>query len=446
MPLLSIAASLLTLTAAFAWINQRYLKLPVTIGLMILALLNALGLLAVQQLAPAWIAPAERMMRSIDFDRTLMQGMLGYLLFAGALHVDLAKLKNQRVVIFLLATVGVFVTAGLVGAAAWLVTQLLQLEVPFIYCLAFGALIAPTDPIAVLSILKQVGAPKSIELKLAGESLFNDGVAVVTFLGLMRAAGHEGPRKAAVAQDDLTSQLVHEARGVGELFLLEVGGGLLFGLVLGLALVFLLRAIDDYKTEVLLTLAAVTGGYVACTQLHISGPLAMVVAGLFIGNRGRLTAMSEESARRIDEFWELIDEILNSVLFVLIGLEVLVITLAPSYLLAGVAVVPLALVARWVSVAGMTLLLRGSREFTPGATRVLVWAGLRGGVSVALALSLKGKLTGEASGIGDLLVTMTYVVVCFSIIGQGLTIAPLLRKLGLAEGSAPPASPQGSPH
>ncbi len=434
MSLLSIAAILLSLSGLFAWINQRYLKLPVTIGLMILALVHALGLLLLRRVAPAWVEPVERMMLSIDFDRTLMQGMLGYLLFAGALHVDLAKLKNQRAIVFLLATVGVFVTAGLVGGAAWAVTQLFELHVPFIYCLAFGALIAPTDPIAVLAILKQVGAPKSIEMKLAGESLFNDGVAVVTFVGLLRLAGHEGPKAAAQqrADEDLTSRIVAEAQSVGELFLLEVGGGLLLGLVLGFVLVLLLRSVDDYKTEVLLTLAGVTGGYVACTALHVSGPLAMVVAGLFIGNRGRMAAMSGESARRMDEFWELIDEILNAVLFVLIGLEVLIITLKPSYLVAGLVVIPLTLLGRLVSVGGMTLLLRRRQEFTPGATRVLVWAGLRGGVSVALALSLKGKLVGDMSAVGDLLVTMTYVVVCFSIIVQGLTIGPLVRKLGLA--------------
>ncbi|NLE87870.1 MAG: sodium:proton antiporter [Myxococcales bacterium] len=436
MSLLSIAAILLCLAGLFAWVNQRYFRLPATIGLMLLALLNALALLMAKQFAPAWVAPAERMMTSIDFDRTLMQGMLGYLLFAGALHVDLAKLRNHRTIVLLLATAGVLITAVLVGGATWLVTQVLDLDVPFIYCLAFGALIAPTDPIAVLAILKQVGAPKSIEVKLAGESLFNDGVAVVVFIGLLRIAGIGGPTASSPTEDDLTSEIVHHATSMGELFLVEVGGGVLLGLGLGYLLVALLGSIDDYKTEVLLTLAGVTGGYVLCTYLHFSGPLAMVIAGLFIGHRGRRSALSDESVRRLDEFWELIDEILNAVLFVLVGLEVLVITLKPSFLVAGFAVVPLALLGRFVTVAGMAALLKTTQEFTPGATRLLAWAGLRGGVSVALALSLKGKLPPDLSGVGDLLVTMTYVVVCFSIIVQGLTIGLLVKKLGLATGAA----------
>src|SRR5690606_37631022 len=228
----------------------------------------------------------------------------------------------------------------------------------------------------------------------------NDGVAVVVFIGLLRIAGIGGPTASSPTEDDLTSEIVHHATSMGELFLVEVGGGVLLGLGLGYLLVALLGSIDDYKTEVLLTLAGVTGGYVLCTYRPFSGPLAMVIAGLFIGHRGRRSALSDESVRRLDEFWELIDEILNAVLFVLIGLEVLVITLKPSFLVAGFAVVPLALLGRFVTVAGMAALLKGTQEFTPGATRLLAWAGLRGGVSVALALSLKGKLPPDLSGVG----------------------------------------------
>ncbi len=427
MSLLAISAILLSLAGLFAWINQRFFGLPVTIGLMTLALLHAVGLLLLQHVAPAWTEPVQHMMASIDFDKTLMHGMLGYLLFAGALHVDLDKLKNQRIVIFVLATAGVVLTTVLVGVAAWLVMQAFGLQVAFIYCLIFGAVIAPTDPIAVLAILKKVGAPKSIEIKLAGESLFNDGVSVVVFLGLVRIATGSGG-----SASDTTDALLAQALGMGELFLVEVGGGALVGAALGFLLVLLMRAIEDYKTEVLLTLAGVTGGYVLCTALHLSGPLAMVIAGLFVGHRGRISAMTEETARRMDEFWELLDEILNAVLFVLIGLEVLVIRLAPSYLVVGLLMVPLTLLARFLSVGGMVAMLRRSQDFTPGVTRVLAWAGLRGGVSVALALSLKAKLTGDLVETGDILVTMAYVVVCFSILVQGLTIAPLLRRLGLA--------------
>lgn len=432
MSLLSITAILLAIAGAFAWINTRFLKLPVTIGLMILALANALLLLLLQQVVPEWTSAAERMMASIDFDKTLMQGMLGYLLFAGALHVDFAQLRNQRMIIFLLATAGVITTTVLVGAAVWLVTGALELDVPLIYCLVFGALIAPTDPIAVLAILKQVGAPKSIEIKLAGESLFNDGIGVVVFFGLLRVAGHDTTPRPGTHESDLGDAFIGQAPEVARLFVHEVGGGLLVGFVLGIALVYLLRSIDDYRTEVLLALAGVTGGYVLCTHLHFSGPLAAVIAGLLVGNRGRSVAMSEKSAQRMDEFWELIDEILNAVLFVLIGLEVLIINLQPSYLLTGIALIPLVILARFISVTSVTGLLRRTQQFTPGAARVLTWAGLRGGISVALALSLKSKLTGELSVVGDLLVTMTYVVVCFSIIVQGLTVGPLVRKLGLA--------------
>lgn len=440
MSLLPIVAILLSLAGLFAWINQRFLKLPVTIGLMILALLHALGLLLLKTVLPTWASQAEQLVLSIDFDKTLMHGMLGYLLFAGALHVDMAKLRNQRAVVFLLATLGVLATTALVGVAAWLVTRAFDLHVPFLYCLIFGSVIAPTDPIAVLAILKQVGAPKSIEMKLAGESLFNDGISVVVFVGLLRIAGIGGPSapSAAPVNEDLAEELTEHAAGMGKLFLVEVGGGILAGLALGVLLVLLLRSIDDYRTEVLLTLAGVTGGYALCTYLHLSGPLAAVVAGLFVGNRGRMAAMSEKSAQRIDEFWELVDEILNAVLFVLIGLEVLVIELTPKYVLSGFVLIPLTILARFLSVGTMTLSLRRTKQFTRGATRILTWAGLRGGVSVALALSLKSKLSGDLMSVADLIVTMTYVVVCFSIIVQGLTVAPLIRKLGLA--GAPDAS------
>lgn len=437
MSFLAIVAILLSLSGLFAWMNERFMHLPATIGLMVLALVNALGLLLLQSVAPAWTVPAEEMMRSIDFDRTLMQGMLGYLLFAGALHVDLAKLRSQRTTVFLLATAGVILTTILVGLAAWGATSLLGLHVPLIYCFIFGALIAPTDPIAVLAILKQVGAPKDIELKIVGESLFNDGVGIVAFIGLIRIAGHGGPSATSVSSErDLLSGVVNYSQDLGMLFAIEVGGGLVLGMALGAFLMKLVKSIDDYKTEVLLTLAGVTGGYGLCNWLHLSGPLAMVVAGLFIGNRGRSSAISELTMRRVDEFWELVDEILNAVLFVLIGLEVLIITLRPSYLWAGFVMIPLTVLGRFLAVGGILAVIRRRKTVLPGTVRVLAWGGLRGGVSIALALSLKGKLGADVADVGDLIVTMTYVVVCFSIIGQGLTIGPLLRRLGLAQPTA----------
>ncbi len=476
MDLFSITAVLLTLAAVFAWLNHKLLRLPVTIGLMILALGFSLCVLGLSQIRPEWTKPIEAMMASIDFDKTLMNAMLGYLLFAGALHVDLGRLKNEKGLVLLLATVGVMVTTGLVGGATYLATGMLGLEVPLIYCFLFGSLIAPTDPIAVLAIMKKVGAPASIETKLTGESLFNDGVGVVVFMGLLGVAGLSGHGGHDEAHDDhaalahaslvLVAAASEEAVGtesgesladepsthethaqdseehdedlseqvadVGILFVKEVGGGIGLGIALGLVMFLLLRFIDDYKTEVLISLAGVTGGYALAQSLHISGPLAMVVAGLFIGNTGRALAMSPKTVDHLDDFWELIDEILNAVLFVLIGLEVLILSLKPEYLIAGAIMIPLTVLARCISVGGTIQILKNFREFTPGATTVLTWAGLRGGISVALALGLKSRLGADQAAIGELILTMTYVVVCFSIIVQGLTVGPLLRKLGLA--------------
>lgn len=467
MELLDLSGILLVIAAVLAWINHKLLRLPTTIGLMLLALIGAAAvMLSERVLFPGagvdlqgW---AQRVLGSVDFDRTLMEGMLGFLLFAGALHVDMADLRRQTLVVTLLATVGVLVTTGLVGSAAFGVTRLLGVEMPLIYCLIFGALIAPTDPIAVLAIMKKVGAPKALETKLAGESLFNDGVGVVVFLALLGIAGigHGGNQEhreeqehqesvevlalveAVEAQENLKTQETQSFENpidsetfaeVAELFAVEVFGGIALGFGLGLAAFVLLWRIDDYQTEVLITLAAVTGGYALALALHVSGPLAMVVAGLLLGNTGRALAMSEETAKHLDTFWELIDEMLNAVLFVLIGLEVLVVTLRGDYLLAGACMIPLVLLTRWVSVAGVVTVLRPGREFTDHTVKVMTWAGLRGGISVALALSLKdASVSPELGDTTDLIVTMTYVVVVFSIVVQGLTVGPLLRGFRLS--------------
>lgn len=470
MGFLEITGILLSLAAVLAYLNLKVLRLPTTIGLMLLALVGAGGLLALDRLFPGgadWVDPAARLVGAIDFDETLMHGMLGFLLFAGALHVDLSDLRRETWLVVTLATFGVVLTTVLVGLATWGLTAALGLELPLIYCFLFGSLIAPTDPIAVLAILKRVGAPKSIETKLAGESLFNDGVGVVVFLALMGVAGlggHGGdahgdgsakPQAAVVEQHGSVEH--HEADAaapgvsdpglnedeaieivwgeVGKLFAYEAGGGLLFGLGLGLLAYLLLRWCDDYKTEVLITLAVVAGGYALARVLHVSGPLAMVVAGLLVGNPGRERAMSELTADRLDTFWELVDEVLNAVLFVLIGLEVLVLSLNGKYLLAGAIAVPMVLLARFVAVGGAISVLRNFRQFTPHAAKVMSWAGLRGGISVALALALKDAAHGHGDTVeraAELILTMTYVVVAFSIIVQGLTVSPLLRACGLA--------------
>jgi len=406
MRLFDIIAILISLSAVFSWLNYRVLKLPTAIGLMLSALLMSLVLQL--PLFGGLEHQAEEMLASIDFDQTLLHGMLSFLLFAGALHVNLSDLAQQRWVIGILSTVGVVGATFLIGGGAYYLFSGLNIEVPFIYCLLFGSLISPTDPIAVLGILKSAGAPKTLETKITGESLFNDGVAVVVFLVLAGIASGE-------AEASATS--------IATLFIKEAIGGLVFGLLAGSLAFYMLKRIDNYQVEVLVTLALVTGGYAAAEHLHLSAPIAIVVAGLLIGNHGRRAAMSDKTREHLDTFWELVDEILNGVLFVLIGLEVLVISLRDDYLLAGLLAIPLILVVRLFSVGLPITLMRPFRTFTPGVVSILTWAGLRGGISVALALSLPD---GEMR---DLLLTVTYVVVVFSIVVQGLTLGPLVRRL-----------------
>ncbi len=304
---LDLAAILITLSALFSYINHRFIGLPTTIGVMLIALLMSLLLILIGELGVAQFDEvAERLLLGVDFDKTLMHGMLSFLLFAGALHVDLGGLRQQKWVITILATVGVFLSTLMVGVLAWAVLSWLGIGIPFIYCLLFGALISPTDPIAVLATLKNVGIVKSLETKIAGESLFNDGVGVVVFLVIAGVAVDPGDVSFGSA---------------ALLFVREAVGGVLFGLGLGYTGFFLLRTVDNYQVEVLITLAMVMGGYAMALALHTSGPIAMVVAGLLIGNRGRVLAMSDRTREHLDTFWELVDEILNAVLFVLIGLE-----------------------------------------------------------------------------------------------------------------------------
>lgn len=410
METLNLAAILITLTALFSYINHRFIGLPTTIGVMLIALLLSLSLILIGELGIAQFDDvAERLLLGVDFDTTLMQGMLSFLLFAGALHVNLADLKQQKWVVTVLATVGVMLSTLIVGGLTWIVLSWLGIGIPFVFCLLFGALISPTDPIAVLSTLKSVGIAKSLETKIAGESLFNDGIGVVLFLVL-----------AGLAFDPDTVS----AGSALLLFVREAVGGVVFGLVLGYAGFFMLRTVDSYQVEILITLAMVMGGYAMALALHTSGPIAIVVAGLIIGNRGRVLAMSEQTREHLDTFWELVDEILNAVLFVLIGLEVLVLEFTREYLLAGLLMIPLVLLARAVSVGAPVGVLRLKRDFSPHVVKVLVWGGIRGGISVALALSL------PPGPVRDVIVAMTYVIVVFSITVQGLTIGALAKRLG----------------
>ena len=408
MDLFHLFALLTTLAAVFSWLNHRTLRLPTTIGLMLIALLFSLGLIALGALGIGLERDAERLLEAIDFDDTLLHGMLGALLFAGALHVNLNDLASQKRVITLLASVGVVSSTLIVGSGAWWIFTALGFEIALLPCLLFGALISPTDPVAVLGVLKRVAVPKTLETKIAGESLFNDGVAVVVFLVLLGLTTGEQPASAG---------------GIARLLLQEVLGGLAFGLAIGWLAYRMLSTVDQYEVEILITLAIVTGGYAAAQRLHVSGPLAMVVAGLLIGNHGRSFAMSERTRERLDSFWELVDELMNALLFMLIGFELLVVRFDGRFLLAGLLMIPLVLGARFVSVGVPVTLLRHWRRFTPHAVKILVWGGLRGGISVALALSL------PPSPERELLVTATYIVVAFSIIVQGLSLERVVTRL-----------------
>ncbi|MBX3605426.1 MAG: sodium:proton antiporter [Piscinibacter sp.] len=412
--MLEIAAVCLVVTALLAYLNHRFVGLPTTIGVMVTALLLSLLLVGLDRIGLDFGLREyeESLLRSIDFSNVLMQGMLSLLLFAGALHVDLSELRSYRWQIGALAVLGTLLSTLVVGFGLWLALPWVGIQLPLLYCLLFGALISPTDPIAVMGILKSAGAPKNLELVIAGESLFNDGVGVVIFsllLGML--AGGATPT---------TGQAL-------ELLAHEAVGGLLFGGLLGWVTFRLLRSVDNYQVEVLLTLAAVTGGYALASRLHVSGPLAMVVAGLVIGNHGRALAMSDTTRHYVDLFWELIDEILNAVLFVLIGMEVLLIAFSMEIMLAALVATAVTLLARTVTVGLPVGVLPRAFRLPAGSWKVLTWGGLRGGISVALALSLP---TGPER---DLVLALTYGVVVFSILAQGLTIGRVVRA-GLRDG------------
>ena len=418
MDLYNALALLLVIAAAFAYLNLRFLKMPTAIGLMVLGLVASLGLIGLARFEVQPVLKFALLVNKLDFSTIVMQVMLGFLLFAGAIHVDTRSLGQLRWPVSVLALVGTPLSTGLVAGAMYLLLPWFGLPTPFIYCLLFGALISPTDPVAVLSILTKANIPKLLETKIVGESLFNDGVGVVLFVVTLEVA--------LLGPGDVT---LSHALGI---FLRETVGGLALGTALGLGAAGLLRTIDNYQVEVLLTLALVAGGTALATRLHTSGPLAMVMAGLLVGHFSRSGAiLSNESRDYVDKFWELIDEVLNALLFVLMGLEVLVLHIPGRTVLAGLAAIVVVLVARLAAVAlplGL-LRIRSTFQASDHSLTVLTWGGLRGGLSVALALSLPATMPRE------LLVGITYVIVVFSIIGQGLTIGPLVRWLGVARPS-----------
>ncbi len=411
MNITDILAILISLAALFSYINYRFIKLPASIGLLLIALLVSLFIIGINTIGLGIDDSVYHFLEQIDFNQALMQGMLSALLFAGALHIHLDQLTEQKWVVAILASLGVITSTFLVGYASYGVFNLLSLEIPLIYCLLFGALISPTDPIAVIGILKTAGVPKSLETKIAGESLFNDGIAVVVFLSLLGIANVGGHHEA----ENIT------ASSVAILFLQEAIGGAIFGFVIGFIAYQMLVSIDNYQVEVLITLALVLGGYSLASAIHVSGPIAIVIAGLLIGNSGRKFAMSAKTRLHLDNFWELIDAVLNAILFVLIGLEILVLTLNSQYLWAGLIMIPIVLFARLTSVGIPISLMKIKKSFTPGVIRILTWGGLRGGISIALVLSLPEDSTRE------ILLVVTYIVVIFSILVQGLTVNRLIK-------------------
>lgn len=408
MTIFEIVAILLTVTAVLSYVNHKFLRLPTTIGLMLVTLLAGIGLLVLKKFGWDFESHIHSLIVELDFEAILMKFMLGFLLFAGALHVNINDLLDKKWSIGILATLGVVASTFMIGGLLYGLSAVIKLDIPWMYCLVFGALISPTDPIAVLAILKKAKAPKGIETKLAGESLFNDGIAVVVFVVLLGIATGK-----------------HEAdfKTISLLFLEEAGGGVLLGLVSGFLAYRLLKSVDNYQVEVIITLGLVSGAYALAPHLHVSGPLAMVVAGLLIGNHGRRFAMSDRTTEHLDTFWELIDEVLNALLFVLIGLEVLILTLDKQYLIAGAIAIPMCLLARFVCVAIPISLLRRRREFSPNVIRLLTWGGLRGGIAVALALAIPKDAAPR-----EIILTITYVVVAFSIIVQGLTVRFLVKR------------------
>ncbi len=406
----SIVAILTVLSAFFAYINVKFLKLPLTIGLMIITIVFTIVVVVIGQFDDTLLLREKEFISKIDFKTVLLDIMLSFLLFAGALHTNFDQLKVQRWPVFIFATLGVLMSTFLVGIIMFYTLGLIGIPVNFIYCLLFGALISPTDPIAVLGILKKAGAPKKLETKIVGESLFNDGVGVVVFLTIFSIASSPN---AAI-----------EVSEIVELFAVEVIGGIVLGMILGYIAYRLLRSIDNYEVEVILTIGVVMGGTLIAQEMHLSAPLAMVTAGLIVGNdKVRDTAMSEITQTYVDKFWELIDVFLNTILFVLIGMEILILTLEKSYLLAGLIGIPIVLMSRYISLWIPIKFFAKKLDFVPNTNLIMTWGGLRGGISIALALSLTQEMHKE------LFLVITYVIVAFSIIGQGLTVEPIVKRL-----------------
>nr|WP_250808129.1 sodium:proton antiporter [Neorhizobium tomejilense] len=424
MSLIQVAAILVALSAFFGWLNKVFFGLPHAIALLVMGMLGTLGILAADYMIPQleFARYAHQLMTSVNFFEAVMVYMLAFLLFAGALHVNLDRLREQRLPIILMASVGVLISTFVVGFSFYAVCWLFSVEIPLLWCLAFGALISPTDPVAVLAVLKTIKVEKSLETKIAGESLFNDGVGVIAFTVLVGiAVASEGIGMGHGVVDHAGSiDWFH----IFEVFAIEVFGAIAFGLGSGALVIAMMKRIDDAAVETLISLALVLGSAVVCTSLHMSAPIAVVVSGLLIGNIGAKRVMSERTRNHLFPFWTMVDEILNSVLFLLIGLEVLIIQFAQQHMIPALLCIPVVLLARFLSVSiPIKTLHRLQHQFAKGSIRIMTWGGVRGGVSVALALSLPYT---ESK---PLIMMATYVVVVFSIIVQGLTIGPLVKRI-----------------
>jgi CPA1 family monovalent cation:H+ antiporter len=400
------SVSILVSIAAFcAWCNHRFIKLPAAIGVMAVSLILSIGSIFLGRVGLVDTTRVADFVNSFNFHDLVLHAMLGLLLFAGGMSVNLQELKTQKGVVMALSSLGVVIGATITGSVFWLGAKLIGLELPFVFALLLGAIVSPTDAVAILGIMRKVGVPRSLELKLVGESLFNDGIGVVVFLAVSSLAFGGG-------------------MGVGDVvttLFVEVVGGAALGLGLGWAAYQVIKSVDQYVVEILVTLALAMGGYSLAEAVHVSAPICVVVAGLIIGNQGRELAMSHDTREHLDTFWELVDELLNVVLFVLVGLEVLILNLSGQQLLAGLVAVCAMLISRFISVGSTITIMRQFRDFSPHVVKILTWGGLRGGISVALALSLPDSEN------RDLLVVCTYVVVLFSVLVQGVTLPALLR-------------------
>lgn len=404
----NIVAIIVVVTALFSFINAKLLKLPGTIGIMLISVIASLLIIVSDFFDANIFTSVKEFIGSIDFTTVLLKEMLSFLLFAGAIHININSLKKERAAILVFSTFGVFISTFIIGYLFFLVSSWFGVNIDFLPCLLFGSLISPTDPIAVLGILKQSKIPSSLEMKITGESLFNDGVSVVVFITIyevMRA----GAEKVSVSE-------------VSWLFLKEAGGGILFGSILGYAGFFVIRSINNYVVEVLMTLAIVMGGSLIAEYLHISTLLAMVVAGIITGNESVSKGMSDVTRDYVNKFWEMIDEAFNAVLFLLIGFEMLIVPFNLNLLLLGLVTIIIVLFARFISVAIPVFVLKYKNAFERNAVLILTWGGLRGGISIALALSL------PPSSYKAVIVTVTYIIVLFSILVQGLTIGKIARK------------------